>query len=141
MAKEFSLGSTKAVAAHSWWMEVKVTVNDDGSLSAFIHTSSREAMMGFTGTAVLILRDAARNIIDVDRTAAYGVNGEWIPGAPSERRDVWTHHLSRPVVDCLDSMEIEVMEAGKSADDRLRDIVGQIVDTARWVKQKVGAQN
>ncbi|MBX9691192.1 MAG: DUF4214 domain-containing protein [Cyanobacteria bacterium] len=132
-AKRCRIGATSVVAGHSWWMEADLTINAVGDLTVIVKTTSREAMAGFTGTIIMVFRDAVGNIIGVFRTASYGVNGEWIPTAPSQRTDIWTSKVDQKIAEYVQQVDFYCTQAGPSADERFRTTATQVIDTTKWV--------
>lgn len=136
-AKEFTSGRVRVQDKRALWMEVKVTVNDDGKLFAFITTQTLEALAGFTGSALLILRDSKRNIIGLHKVGSYGVDGTHVPfTSPSERKDTWTTQLPPDVVAILDTVEIQVMRS-EDADKRFNELLSTCVSRAKGVAKPI----
>lgn len=133
-AKEFDSGNQRVQSSRSFWQQAKVTVNDDGKLIAFITTETKEAMAGFTGQMIFVLRDHARNIIGVFSSDAYGVDGTTVPfSSKSQRKDTWTTQLTPEQTKALKSIEFIASRNGRSSSDRAKQLAKQVIDVAKYV--------
>jgi hypothetical protein len=103
-----------------------MTINEDRSIITKIRTWSREALAGFTGRCLAIFRDGPGNIIDVQASSPYGVNGEWIPGSPSDRTDVWRSGLSEDDAAIVAAVEFEFWVNGPSFNERFGNLLKQV---------------
>lgn len=133
-AKEFSSGNQRVQSGRSFWQEAKVTVNDDGKLIAFITTETKEAVAGFTGQMIFVLRDHARNIIGVFSSDGYGVDGTTVPfSSKSQRKDTWTTQLTPEQTKALKDIEFIASRNGRSSSDRAKQLAKQVIDVAKYV--------
>ncbi len=103
-----------------------MTINQDRTIITKIRTWSREALAGFTGRCLAIFRDQPGNIIEVQASSPYGVNGEWVPGSPADRTDIWLSGLSEDDAATVGSVEFEFWINGPSFNERLAAAMGEI---------------
>lgn len=78
-------------------MESYATFSDSGILSFETHTWTTNALYGFHGGAVAFLVDSAQNILANTDMYVYGVDGTWIPGAPSSIDLIQTPSFSQDI--------------------------------------------
>eukprot|EP01025_Chloroclados_australasicus_P048807 TRINITY_DN553_c0_g1_i8.p1 TRINITY_DN553_c0_g1~~TRINITY_DN553_c0_g1_i8.p1 ORF type:complete len:223 (-),score=8.17 TRINITY_DN553_c0_g1_i8:238-906(-) len=82
------------------------TLYSDGSIRGSTRTWSEDKFSGFTGSAfVVFLNDNLEQVWHTDMLK-YGVNGKWIPGAPSDRTELWTQQMPRELVDSITQYSI-----------------------------------
>lgn len=119
---EGSIPSTRVESGHSYWMSAKYTISQDCTLTAIISTKSNEALAGFTGQALFLLRDDKRNLLQVLQSDSYGVNGTSIPGAPSSRNASWTGKLTPSACSNVSGLEAEFGYGGADFEARFEDL-------------------
>jgi len=86
---EYEQGPDRLHKDHSWWMNTTILLTGTGQVQGVTRTWSSEALVGFTGSVTVFLFDEDKNIIGNTRPKKYGVNGEVILGAASDRKEAW----------------------------------------------------
>ncbi|GBF82454.1 MIR domain-containing protein [Aphanothece sacrum] len=69
-------------------MTTKVTVSPDGQLTAETHTRTKVDLKGFTGSVIVVIYNQEGRA-HISGKHSFGVNGQLIPGGPSDRKDTW----------------------------------------------------
>jgi hypothetical protein len=80
----------------SFWVWADVSLSPDGSLFMTTTVETKEALAGFTGRALIVMRDADGNIVHTVMSPSRGVSGTVLPG-PSRKRDVVRDHIDPAV--------------------------------------------
>jgi hypothetical protein len=112
----------------------------NGYITAETRTWTWTAFGGFTGGVKIAFYDQEGVIITYSQTHRFGVNGTWVPGGPSDRRDSWSENINladaakvqtATVIHCHDPKSIEeILERAKNNAKKLADITGEITNIA-----------
>lgn len=136
------LGTKRDDLGHSDYMETTITVSDNGRLDAKTRIWTSEALRGFSGGVVVTLADDHGNILNSPLIRAFGVNGTSVPGAPSDRTEVWNEIV--PVENILQTRSFSIVhlrhESGQHLEDFLHKAteVASLATTAIQIYQSVG---
>lgn len=107
------------------WINTTVDVSTDGQLDGRIRVWSKHFFVGFTGTALVILRDAGGNILYRAKAPSSGVNGEcW---GRSDVTKTWTTSLPAVVREHVAAIEV----VNYKSPQKLGDLAKQNIDSVR----------
>lgn len=90
-------GHRKDDLGHSHYMGTNITLSATGRIDGVTRIWSREAARGFTGGVLVILTDKSGNVLATTKPRKWGVDGVYVPGAPSDRTEYWHEALPREV--------------------------------------------
>ena len=84
-APMLEFGEDRGTLGRGQHITTKVVFSNTGRVDVENHIWTNNEGFGFTGGAVVFLLDAGLNVLASTPMWTYGVNGTWIPGAPSSR--------------------------------------------------------
>lgn len=123
---------------NSHYMQTHITASspsrsdpDHGRIDGKTRTWSKEALRGFEGGVVVFLMDDRGNILYNTPLHKYGVNGEAVPGASSDRTALWTETVKKDVLAQARSLAIVHLDAPTSHWD---DFVAKSKDVLELAK-------
>lgn len=91
---------------------------------------------GFTGGVEVVLLDERENVLYVSQLHKYGVNGKYIPGAPSSRTETWSDAVPTEVMAQAKKIAIVHRHTPKN---RLMDFLKDLKQVVEYVKPVIQA--
>jgi len=92
-------------------MQSDVKVSNNGVLRVSTHTWTNNASQGFEGGVIVVLMKKDNNDLWVSPLHKYGVNGKYVPGAPSSRTVVWTENVPQNLINDVAKVAIVQLNA------------------------------
>lgn len=91
-ATQFPVRSFREERVATGHMRTDVTLSNTGRLDGKTRTWTSDELKGFEGGVVVAITDIHGNILWNTPVSAhkYGINGHSVPGAPSDRTEIWT---------------------------------------------------
>lgn len=136
--REFQSGPLEVTKGREHFMEVDLTLQEDGEFHAVMRTWSAEALYGFTGQVHLIWRDADGAILKDQKSSAIGVNGRLIIGSPYERLDHWHGRLPPDMAARVERVDFLATPDGISQEAREKDNRHQIQNDLKKIREVTG---
>ena len=121
------------------WMKTRVKLSNTGILRATTRTWTTACADGFTGGVRVILMDRAGNDLWVSDLHKYGVNGECVPGAASDRTEDW---IANVPLDKLNETYSVAIVHRKKPTNRVKDFLDyakQVADIAKTIAEAYGS--
>ena len=126
------LGTRRDDLGHSYYMETSITVSDTGRLDAKTKIWTTEALRGFSGGVVVTLKDDHGNILNSPQIRSFGVNGTSMPGAPSDRTELWNELV--PVETILQTRSFSIVHLRHESGNHLEDFLHKANEVATLAK-------
>jgi hypothetical protein len=101
-----------------------------GQIAATTRVWTSEALRGFEGSVIVFLLDENKRLIFQTKERHWGVNGEAIPGAPSDRKENWAEAVP---VDVLAQTRYVTIFHSDHPTSHWEDTMGQIATFAGYV--------
>ncbi len=116
-------------------MKSDVKVSNSGILKVTTRTWTNNASQGFEGGVIVSLEDKDGNDLYVSTIHAYGVNGTYVPGAPSDRTVVWTDNVSLDKINNTAKVAIVQLNAPTNKIDDFLAHAKQVADIAKTLSE------
>lgn len=116
--REFSSEPLRVTEGRGHFMEIDLTLEEDGEFLAVVRTRSEDLLHGFTGLPQVIWKDRDGNVLKVQKGNPYGVNGRLIAGAPHERVDYWRDRLPPEMAAQVERVDFLATPGGISKEAR-----------------------
>ena len=130
--KTVSSGTTNIKGKDYMDTEVTLSKTASGGLitgKTVIWTENK--LSGFTGGVDVALLDQNNNILHISELHQYGVNGKWIPGAPSSRTELWNEPVPQEAMAQVSKIAIVHRHTPK---DRLPGLIKDLKQLAEYIK-------
>jgi hypothetical protein len=119
-------------------MKTKVKLSNTGILRATTRTWTSSCATGFTGGVRVILMDRSGNDLWYSDLHKYGVNGECVPGAPSDRTEDWFANVPMSALNETYSIAIVQRNAPTNRVKDFLDYAQQVAETAKTLSEAWG---
>jgi hypothetical protein len=116
-------------------MQSDVKVSNTGILKVTTRTWTNNASQGFEGGVIVSLEDKDGNDLYVSTIHAYGVNGVYVPGAPSDRTVVWTDNVPLDKINNTAKVAIVQLNAPTNKIDDFLAHAKQVADIAKTLSE------
>ena len=130
--KTVSSGTTNIKGKDYMATEVTLSTTASGGLitgKTVIWTENK--LSGFTGGVDVALLDQNNNVLHISELHKYGVNGKWIPGAPSSRTEPWNEPVPQEVMAQVSKIAIVHRHTPKN---RLPGLIKNLKQLAEHIK-------
>jgi hypothetical protein len=120
------------------YMKTRVKLSNTGILRATTRTWTTACADGFTGGVRVVVMDRAGNDLWVSDLHKYGVNGECVPGAASDRTEDWVANV--PLDRLNETYSIAIVQRKKPT-NRVKDFLDyakQVADIAKTLSEAYG---
>jgi hypothetical protein len=111
-----------------------VVISDTSRIDVKTRTKSGKKWEGFTGGVVVFIVDRDDNYLHGTQLHTFGVNGKHVPGAPSDRTDLWNEPLPAGILDKAAGMVIVHL---RSPHGRLLDTLKDAAEAAGYIKEVI----
>mgnify|MGYP000879381760 CR=1 FL=1 len=105
-AQVIAHGSSSTEVKKKCFMDTHCSFYDDAKLVCQTTTRTKSKFAGFTGGFYVDLKDAGGEILGTTEWKTFGVNGRWIPGAPSKRNDQTEWEFPQDFIGKVESLSI-----------------------------------